>query len=106
MLCFVGDVADACMRESTSRWVDLERMTASELFNLRLNNNPKGKKIGRWFRATQVACVLLTRSRARSHERVPGGRMYASSESDAVHLRVTDERARSPQGGYNSLIMP
>ncbi len=54
------------------RWVDLERMTASELFNLRLNNNPKGKKIGRWFRATQVACgVLLTRSHARWHERVP-----------------------------------
>jgi len=35
------------------RWVDLERMTSSELFNLGLNNNPKQKKIGRWFRATQ-----------------------------------------------------
>ena len=63
------------------RWVDLERMTASELFNLRLNNNPKGKKIGRWFRATQVACVLLTRSHTRSHESVPGGLICASSES-------------------------
>jgi len=36
------------------RWIDLERMTASELFNLGLNNNPKLKKIGKWFYTTKV----------------------------------------------------
>jgi hypothetical protein len=38
------------------RWMDLERLTASELFNMRLNNNPKTKTIGKWFRTTQVSC--------------------------------------------------
>ena len=38
---------------TSGQWVDLERMTAAELFNLGLHNNPKQKKIGRWFRATQ-----------------------------------------------------
>lgn len=42
------------------RWVDLEKMTASELYNLGLNNNPKQKKIGRWFRATRVSSAYIT----------------------------------------------
>jgi len=44
---------------TSGRWIDLERMTGSEIFNLGLNNNPKQKKIGKWFRATKVHVSLF-----------------------------------------------
>lgn len=56
------ELLDYLLFVTGGRWVDLERMTASELYNLGLNNNPKMKKIGRWFRATKVCvCVCCLR---------------------------------------------
>jgi len=40
------------------RWIDLERMTASELFNLGLNNNPKLWVCTTEVRLTCAVCVV------------------------------------------------
>jgi len=83
-----GGVADACTHARARRWVDLEKMTASELFNLRLNNNPKDKKIGRWFRATQVACVSVSRVRVSLSQRLKAVLCHLPMPSSAMPCSV------------------